>query len=355
MKKKITLTLILFLLLTTFLTINVQADTNIGCYPSSNMVTVGDTFNVTIWLDTNESIGAWLIGLLNFNETFLGIVNADSVLIAPYWSSGFYDNGFIHNDTGNITDVQAFIMVGSTTNTTLFTVNFTALETGICHIKLTEAEAYSEGPNVLDNWYNTFLTIYPKKPTGFSTTSLYQNRIDLNWVKQAGMQKTLVRYKVGSYPSSVTDGIELYNDTEILTSHTGLGSGVIIYYSAWGWNETTGLYSLNYETVIGETVTETSNITVEIESTQFVILIQIFLLVIFLWLGYKIPLMDGNNKSLHYMPFSGGLFVIFAGLDFISFAILINNQYSLGFVGGFLTIVGIILLLYGVLKAFYYE
>lgn len=98
-----------------------------------------------------------------------------------------------------------------------------------------------------------------------------------------------------------------------------------------------------------------SNITIEIESTQFVIFVQLFLLCVFLWIGYTIPAIEGSKKSVHYMPFSGGLFIIFGGLDFISFSVLITYNYDLGFIGGFLIMVGIILLLYGVLKAFYYE
>ena len=96
--------------------------------------------------------------------------------------------------------------------------------------------------------------------------------------------------------------------------------------------------------------------TLVMDTTQFVIMIQLFLLCIFLWIGCSIPALEGGNKKeIHYMPFSGGLFIMFGGLDFISFAVLITNEYSLGLVGGFLTVAGIVLLIYGVLKAFYYE
>ena len=94
---------------------------------------------------------------------------------------------------------------------------------------------------------------------------------------------------------------------------------------------------------------------IEINEVQFVIIVHLFLLCIFLWIGYTIPAMEGHKKSLHYMPFSGGLFIIFAGFDFISMSVLLTYNYELGIVGGFLTTVGIILLFYGILKAFYYE
>ena len=205
--------------------------TIMGCYPSSNMITVGETFNITVWLNADESVDSWLVDLLNFNETILGMANASSVTIDPYWTTGFFENGTIHNNEGNITGIQAFIMTGSTTNTTIFTVNFTAIKPGVCNVILTDAEAYSGGPNVLYNWYNTSLTIYPEEPTGLITTTVGQNRIDLNWIKRAGMDRTLIRYNTGSNPISVTDGSELYNGTGVSTSHTGLNPGDIIYYS----------------------------------------------------------------------------------------------------------------------------
>jgi len=133
--------------------VSAAGNTKMGCYPSSDEVTVGDTFNVTVWLNASETVDSWWVGQLSFNNA-----DADSVSIDPYWW-GFCDNGTIHNNEGNITDIQAFIMSGSTTNTTIFNVSFTAKTSGTCYIKLTEAEAYSDGPNVLNITYNTSILI----------------------------------------------------------------------------------------------------------------------------------------------------------------------------------------------------
>ena len=111
-------------------------NTRMGCYSSSDKITMGEDFNVTFWLSADESVDSWLVDLLNFNETIPGMANADSISIDPYWASGFFENGTIHNNEGTITDIQAFIMSGSTANTTIFTVNFTAVKPGICHIIL---------------------------------------------------------------------------------------------------------------------------------------------------------------------------------------------------------------------------
>lgn len=329
-----------------------SGNTTMGCYPSSNNVSIGNTFNITFWLNADENISAWLVGELNFNETILGMVNANSVTLDSFWKTGFYENGTINNINGNITNVQSFIFDGSTTNTTIFSVNFSPLKCGLCYINLTEAEAYIP-ENVLFTWYNTSVMIHPQKPSDFTATVVYQNRIDLNWTKQTGMDKTYIRYKTDSYPTIITDGIELYNDSGVSTSHTGLSDGVTIYYSAWGWNETYGLFSIDYAMANGESTMD--SVLVKLETTQFIIFILLILFCMFIWISYRIPDLAGEKKSLHYIPFSGGLFVIFGALDFISLALILNDNYSIGMIGGFLTVIGIILLLYGVLKAFYYD
>jgi len=91
-----------------------------------------------------------------------------------------------------------------------------------------------------------------------------------------------------------------------------------------------------------------------IDTNQFIIGIQIILFILFIWIGYSIPAMEGDKKTFHYMPFSGGMFIIFSAIDFISLSISLNT-YELGMITGYLTTVGIILLLVGILKAFYYQ
>ena len=57
--------------------------------------------------------------------------------------------------------------------------------------------------------------------------------INLFWVKGTGASTTMIRYSYGSYPTSTTDGILLYNGTGSNTTHTGLTSGSTVYYTAW--------------------------------------------------------------------------------------------------------------------------
>lgn len=60
-------------------------------------------------------------------------------------------------------------------------------------------------------------------------------QIDLTWVKGSGAEKTMIRRKIGSYPSSPSDGVQAYFDTGISFSDTGLLPDTIYYYRAWSY------------------------------------------------------------------------------------------------------------------------
>lgn len=72
--------------------------------------------------------------------------------------------------------------------------------------------------------------------------------ISLFWVKGAGSTNTLIRYKLGSYPTDETDGTEVYFDTETSVVHTGLTRGTTYFYKAWG--ESGGTYSTDNMTLM---------------------------------------------------------------------------------------------------------
>lgn len=86
---------------------------------------------------------------------------------------------------------------------------------------------------------------------------------------------------------------------------------------------------------------------------QFIILIELLLFMFFMWLGYAIPQMEGKKVKFHSMPFSGGLFIIFGGFSFISMSIHLNS-FANGYLSGMLITIGIVILIYGVFKGFFY-
>jgi hypothetical protein len=93
----------------------------------------------------------------------------------------------------------------------------------------------------------TFLTL-PEAPTGFDAAITTADQIDLSWAKGTGADTTVIRAKLNSYPTSVADGTEVYNDTGTSYNDTGLTHGDRWYYRAWSYCTDGGLtqYSSTY-------------------------------------------------------------------------------------------------------------
>lgn len=82
----------------------------------------------------------------------------------------------------------------------------------------------------------TFVT-KPEAPTDLSATAISDTQINLSWTKGAGAVDTVIRRKVGSYPTSVIDGEEAYNGPFESCSDTGLDPNTTYYYRAWSYTD----------------------------------------------------------------------------------------------------------------------
>lgn len=92
--------------------------------------------------------------------------------------------------------------------------------------------------------------------TGVGTPSNFvaipsSTSVSLQWAKGTGSTNTMVRYKLGSYPTSVTDGTQVYLGVESSYQHTGLTSGTTYFY--WAVGESGGAYSTGNVTVMATT------------------------------------------------------------------------------------------------------
>jgi hypothetical protein len=84
-----------------------------------------------------------------------------------------------------------------------------------------------------------FLT-KPDEPNTFTATAGNQ-QVQLSWVKGTGAQYTIIRGKIGSYPTSYNTDVDVYNGTGTGTTHSGLTNGDHWYYRAWSYTTANSL------------------------------------------------------------------------------------------------------------------
>ncbi len=136
--------------------------------------------------------------------------------------------------------------------TTCFTFNATGLTQGKTYHFRIEAE------NAAGTGYGSdaVFTTKPDLPSSFTATAVSGSQINLSWSKGSGAYYTMVRRSTTGYPTSPTDGTQVYYDIGTSYSDTGLTAGTKYYYSAWSraYEETYYQYSDTYVTA-SETAT----------------------------------------------------------------------------------------------------
>jgi len=251
--RKILTTLLITTILLSFVPIMKGAgNTNMGVVPSVTQITVGDSFNVTVWLDADESIDSWLIAPFSFHDP--GKANITNGFVGSGWLD-FADIGTFNNVTGTVNNTQGFEGDGHLDNTTACIYNITVNNiVGILYLNIT-AEAYSGGPDVLNNIQNATVTIHPDAPGAFVATGYNYTQINITSISAGtGSNTTVIRGSQTDYPESPTAGSEIYNGTGNSATHSGLTQGQTWYYSAWSYNSTHNLFSLTNTTTSGNTL-----------------------------------------------------------------------------------------------------
>jgi hypothetical protein len=271
MEKKILSTLIMLILVTTIMVpfvmkVSAAGPNYMGYTPNPKDVTIDDSFRLDVYGDIHREIDT----IAADNMTFLpaGVVNyTNTVRGGLFWAA--YDAGaetmFKKPLTSGIKNALGYAKpfvwsidaVGygrvNNSNSTAFNITWLAINTGTATFTITAGGTAAGGIDPGTTKYVGTVRVHPKTPTSFTATPVHYNQINLAWTKQKASDKTVIVYKTGSNPTSVTDGSVLYNSTGSSTSHSGLSGGDHIYYSAWGWNSTAGFYSLTYGTADGKT------------------------------------------------------------------------------------------------------
>lgn len=148
------------------------------------------------------------------------------------------------NACGNLTDNWT---EGGSFGTGAFTHEITGLSANTTYyFRALAANSGGTGYGACDNFTTTLVPpTLPGPPTNFVITQYAVNSVNLTWTMGTGATTTVIRVSTTSYPSSPTDGYEVYNDTGTSANHTGLSLALeTYYYRAWS-NNAVG-YSIDY-------------------------------------------------------------------------------------------------------------
>lgn len=139
--------------------------------------------------------------------------------------------GVCYNKTGNPTVADDKVEEEGSFGTGAFSRNLTGLDPGTKYY--IRAYAY----NSKGYGYGDVLefTTKPNDPSTLACSVISSTQIDLTWTKGPGAEKTMIRRKVGSYPTSVSDGDEAYFGTAESFSDDELTRIIHYYYRAWSF------------------------------------------------------------------------------------------------------------------------
>jgi hypothetical protein len=187
-------------------------------------------------------------GIIDYTSATTGNLFSSYIITIKPETSGVVDN----------TIGYAEPLVGASdtpvnTNGTLMTITWTMVSCGQVDFNITEGGTAYGGDDVPVTYIPFSIWVHPAAITGLTANAVNSTQINLAWTKHAGDDRTIIRGSKSGYPTTPTSGVSIYNNTGTSTSHTGLASGEKWYYSAWGWNSTTSLFTLTYVSAVERT------------------------------------------------------------------------------------------------------
>jgi len=155
-------------------------------------------------------------------------------------------------------------------NGTGSSTNFTGLDVGTKYYFSFFSWRAGSGEYSKD-WRQSNDSTNPGPPTAFDAKEPLTHSIGLSWSKGTNATTTYIVRKTGSYPTNITDGSFVYNDTGTSTTDTGLDAVTTYFYRAWSYNVESDYFSLEYaddnELTLAEPPTVVTNASSNVEET----------------------------------------------------------------------------------------
>ena len=251
-KRKIFITWIISMIcLSSFYTVNAAGTTVLSLLPETIDVTIGDSFYIYLnaTIDTDEGIGGWECSILRFTPGILNSTDAYEGTAFDSYSSGF-DDGTIDNASGTHIDVYAFIIGSQNVSGSVNLGRYLMYAYGVGESEVNFTSVISYGENEFTHSRNfTNVTVHPVNISGASSTTYGSDQINLTWTTPFGLgvDKCVIYASTTDIPTDRDPGDEIYNGTSNHYEHTGLSPSTNYNYTIWGYNSTSGIFSIAYE------------------------------------------------------------------------------------------------------------
>lgn len=253
-RKKITFAIIILMLLGLMIPVVLAVDDNIiGVYPTTQHVTIEDTFYTDINTTVNWQIDTATImnitfqpgGVINYTSTAQG--NLFSGQLIWYQPDGNNAWDVIDNATGyakQITWVHTTPV--NSTNKTLANITWTAYNVGISYINLTDIGCYNDTVDYGTVAKNAIIYVHPKRPVDCTAIAWNDTQVNLTWDKDVtGADKIVVFANTTAYQTDYLADDIVVNDSSV-EHYEHVGISGTWYYTFYGWNETSSMYSYLY-------------------------------------------------------------------------------------------------------------
>jgi len=228
---------------------DVQNDTYMNIIPYNNIASVGETFDLDVYINPVEAITGFKINI----STTPGFLNVTSIEPGPSWTT--FSPGIIDNQTGKITNMQAQAILPYPDEEILaFTLHMKANKTGLALVEIINAtitnasnvtiEKYLEDAfvEIGQNIVPIISNIYPEDESiasGGSGNNAYRPPTELGATVEdpnGKMMDIYIRWKN-------------HNDEWVaLEAYSGVGNGTYNFTPSgndWIWGNTTYTWSVN--------------------------------------------------------------------------------------------------------------
>ena len=247
---------------------------------TNNVLPAMATFTIEQWANFSSAVAG------NPDMLFVLPTNDPSMYRTPTESIGVYADGVLKLNSGCIADTNwhYFVVRANGTNLSLF-IDGNNLQT-VAYTGSSANSNFHLGDNggATDTFYGTIdesrisnstrnaswinATFHSQnQTTGFLTWGIEEHYVDpsmdvsafftnptgwtyiyISWTKGINATHTMVRSSTTTYPPDITSGDLVYNGTASNVTDSSLAPHTLFYYSAWGFNDTTSYWSLNYNT-----------------------------------------------------------------------------------------------------------